>query len=188
MNSKMTLNETVREALGIALIQIMDSKSFSDITIQEIATVAGVSRSSFYRNFSTKEDLLHSYITSIYRTFFSSSEFVRCLTVPTQVRNFLEPRFRFIKEHSHIYRALHRNNLLYPFFQQAEDDLLLLLCGQDESLSTYHRAMISGSCAGVIQCWIERDFQEDPEAMAMCFSDLCQYPLLIKELMQKQTG
>jgi hypothetical protein len=38
MNSKMTLNETVREALGIALIQVMESKPFSDITIQEIAS------------------------------------------------------------------------------------------------------------------------------------------------------
>ena len=182
MNSKMTLNETVREALGIALIQIMDSKSFSDITIQEIAAIAGVSRSSFYRNFSTKEELLRSYITSLYRTFFASEEVLPRITNAEQVQDFLKPRFRFIREHAHVYRALHRHNLLYPFFLQAEDDLVLLLCGQDESLSTYHRAMLCGTCAGVIQRWIERDFVDDPATMSACFSDLCQYPLWLKGL------
>ncbi len=171
MKNKLTLNETVREALGIALFQIMATKPFSDITIREIAVTAGVSRTSFYRNFSTKEDLLIDFITSLYRSFFKTSAVPICLTDLEQVRDFLEPRFRFVKEHSDIYRALHRNDLLYHFYRQTEDNLILLLCGQDRPLSPYHRAMLSGACAGIVRCWMESDFRDDEATMAAFFAE-----------------
>ena len=74
MKTKTTLNETVREALGIALLQLMETRPFHAITVSEIAGVAGVSRSSFYRNFTDKHQLLTSHITALYRSFFRDTE------------------------------------------------------------------------------------------------------------------
>ena len=178
MKDKLTLNETVREALGISLLQLMETKPFYEITISEIAATAGVSRSSFYRNFASKEDLLNAYIISIYQNFFKTSGAPHSITDPAQVHDFLVSRFRFIKNHSGIYRALYQHNLLYHFFQQAEQELILLLYGQHESLSPYHRAMLSGACAGIIRCWIESDFQESEETMARIFSNPLHYVML----------
>ncbi len=170
MKNKLTLNETVREALGIALFQIMETKSFYDITIREIAAAAGVSRSSFYRNFTTKEDLLSAYITSLYRNSFNTSDAPLCVGDLEQVRDFLEPRFRFVKEHCDIYRALYRNNLLYHFYWQTENNIIQLLCGQDKPISPYYRAMLSGACAGIVRCWIESDFRDNEATMAAFFA------------------
>lgn len=171
MKNKTTMNDTVREALGIALLQLMEAKPFHHITISEIAAVAGVSRNSFYRNFSDKEHLLNDHITTLYRSFFQATAVPHFTSDTVQMRAFLVPRFRFIKEHCNIYKVLHQHGLLYSFFQQTEKDLILLFCGQDETLPPYYRAMLSGACAGIVRAWIESDFHESEETMALLFSE-----------------
>ena len=57
MKRNLSFNQTVREAIALSLIFLMKTKPFSQITISEIAQKAGVSRSSIYRNFNTKEEI-----------------------------------------------------------------------------------------------------------------------------------
>lgn len=165
MKKKLTLNETVREALAIALIQLMERKEFSQITISEIVKVAGVGRSSFYRNFSSKEELLCNYIIALYHDYFDSENVPERVSEDLDTESFLLPRFGFIKKHKNIFKALYDNGMLYYFFAQTEDDLILLLCGQRDNASPYHRAMFSGACAGVVRKWIENGFEESAEEM-----------------------
>lgn len=169
MNKKMTLNDTIRESLAIALIQLMKTESISEITISEIVKVAGVGRSSFYRNFKNKEDLLCSYIIDLYNEYFDKKNVPLSMDKQTDMNEFLLPRFKFIKENRDIFRVLYDHNLLYYFFNQTENGLILVLCGQSENISSYYRAMFSGSCAGIVRHWIERDFADSEEDMVKLF-------------------
>ncbi len=49
-----------RDALGDALIALMQEKPFETITVQDVLDRAHVSRSTFYTHFSDKDDLLMS--------------------------------------------------------------------------------------------------------------------------------
>src|SRR4029079_19744812 len=49
-----------RDALGDALIALMQEKAFETITVQEVLDRAHVSRSTFYAHYSDKDDLLMS--------------------------------------------------------------------------------------------------------------------------------
>lgn len=49
-----------RDALGDALVALMQEKSFDTITVQDVLDRAGVSRSTFYTHYSDKDDLLMS--------------------------------------------------------------------------------------------------------------------------------
>ncbi len=171
MKEKMSVNETVREALAIALLQLMKNKELSEISISEIVKVAGVGRSSFYRNFESKEHLLSSYIIDLYREYFREKNVPLQISDANEVEVFLTPRFNFIKEHREIFKALYKNGMLYYLFNRLEDDLILLLCGQSEETSSYYRAMFSGSCAGIIRHWIEQDFHESIEDMVKLFAN-----------------
>lgn len=171
MKEKMSVNETVRESLAIALLQLMKNKELSEISISEIVKVAGVGRSSFYRNFESKEHLLSSYIIDLYREYFREKNVPLQISDANEVEAFLTPRFNFIKEHREIFKALHKNGMLYYLFSELEDDLILLLCGQSKETSSYYRAMFSGSCAGIIRHWIERDFRESVEDMVKLFAN-----------------
>ena len=51
-------NFLTREAIKEALYLLMQEKAFPDIRITEIIDRAGVSRSAFYHNYKTKEDVL----------------------------------------------------------------------------------------------------------------------------------
>ena len=51
-------NRLTRECLQTALVYLLSEKSLEDITITELVKRSGVSRTAFYRNYNTKEDIL----------------------------------------------------------------------------------------------------------------------------------
>ena len=56
--SNMESNKITKESIQVALISLMANKKLENITITEIVKKAGVSRTSFYRNYKDKEDVL----------------------------------------------------------------------------------------------------------------------------------
>ena len=51
-------NRQVKLKIARALTKLMDTKAFSDISVTDIITTAGVARASYYRNFHSKEEVL----------------------------------------------------------------------------------------------------------------------------------
>jgi len=51
-------NKLTKQSLQKALISLMGKKPFENITITELVKSSGVSRTSFYRNYKEKEDIL----------------------------------------------------------------------------------------------------------------------------------
>ena len=51
-------NRLTRECIESALLILMEDKDLEDISITSIIKRAGVSRSAYYRNYSSKEDIL----------------------------------------------------------------------------------------------------------------------------------
>ena len=47
-----------KSCLQTALIQLLDKKELSDISVSELARRAGVSRTAFYSNYQTVDDVL----------------------------------------------------------------------------------------------------------------------------------
>lgn len=170
MEQKLTFNQTVREAIALSLIRLMKNKSFTQITISEIAKVAGVSRSSIYRNFNSKEEILIRYVHDLYRSFFRTQNIPQHFPSSSELKNFLLPRFAFIKKNHHVFSALYKNNMLYHVFEEMEPELILLLSGQCSSISPYYISMFSGSYGAIIGRWISNDFKETEEEMVEIFS------------------
>lgn len=50
------------ESIQIALLQLLETKKFTEISIKELVEKAGVSRSAFYRNYKSKEEVAESLI------------------------------------------------------------------------------------------------------------------------------
>lgn len=56
------IKQDSQEYLITALLQLLETKDFNDITVTQVVKRAGVSRMAFYRNFDTLEDVLIAYI------------------------------------------------------------------------------------------------------------------------------
>lgn len=65
---KSTANELGRECIYIALLQLMEQQPYSEITVTDIARRAGVSRMTYYRNYSSKDDILIQHIDELFRS------------------------------------------------------------------------------------------------------------------------
>ena len=58
-------NAITRECIESALILLMKEKPFEEISIQDIIRKAGVGRSSYYRNYDSKEAILEKFLDNI---------------------------------------------------------------------------------------------------------------------------
>ena len=61
-----------REWTFEALYRLLETKKYENIRISEIINKAGISRATFYRNFSTKDDIVKIKVRMFFEDFFSS--------------------------------------------------------------------------------------------------------------------
>lgn len=109
-----TQKRITKESVFIALMRLLNKRAFSEITITEIAKVAGVSRAAFYRNYTTKEDII----------IFRLGELFQELLLKLQTledKNKLNRTtlcFSFFKEHSDFIETLIKAELTHIFYEQ----------------------------------------------------------------------
>ena len=58
-------NRLARERIVAALTELMSEQEYADITITQITQKANVSRMTYYRNYSSKEDILRKFMSDV---------------------------------------------------------------------------------------------------------------------------
>ena len=58
MDRQNEANVLTKECILTALLRLMEEKSYESISITDITTLAGVSRMAYYRNYTSKDDIL----------------------------------------------------------------------------------------------------------------------------------
>lgn len=61
-----------KKALSEAFIELLNSKTFDEITVNELCEEAGIRRATFYKHYSDKYDFLTAYTRSLRDRFESS--------------------------------------------------------------------------------------------------------------------
>lgn len=61
MDKRKAARQRVRTKITEALLELMGEKPFSEISVIEIVNRAGVARQSYYRNFSSKEEIVEGF-------------------------------------------------------------------------------------------------------------------------------
>ena len=67
--SKNTAKEFTKNCIMDALLQLMHTKDYEQITISELTRKAGVSRMSYYRSYSSKDSILTDYMHRILKEY-----------------------------------------------------------------------------------------------------------------------
>ncbi len=65
MITKNESNKLAKECIVTALIELMKVREFHSITITDLTRKAGVSRMAYYRNYTSKEDILNKFIDEV---------------------------------------------------------------------------------------------------------------------------
>ena len=168
-----------RDALGDALVALMQEKPFDSITVQDVLDRAQVGRSTFYSHFSDKDDLLMS----------DADEFFESIAMALSVHGDKSDRVFPVKEFflhiidaKQFVEALKSSGKMHENFELAQGHFArgierrLKELSRGATIPENERAIRAFAHAGallsLLTWWIDRGMKETPEEMDRLFHQL----------------
>jgi len=165
-----------RDALGDALVALMQEKPFDTITVQDVLDRAHVSRSTFYSHYSDKDDLLMS----------DAEEFFEAISTSLSAHGDKSDRvfpvqefFEHLSDVQPFYKALVKSGRFQENMDLARGHFAR---GIERRLSELPRAQTipprersaiafthAGALLSLLTWWLDRGMRETPAAMDELF-------------------
>lgn len=167
------INAIIKESLRGGLLELMKKMPYEKITITELCKKAGVSRTAFYGNFTTKDDILKLIVVEL------NNELVKITGSPfreyTDLTYYIN-LFTFVKEQSAIIKLIFDAGFQYKYLTLVNE--IVLHNSQIKLEKKYQRLIWSGGLENALIYWIECGMQESVEEMAQfCCDNLVPWSL-----------
>lgn len=107
MDKRKEANLKVKKLITDALLALMEKKDINEISVTELITTAGVARVSFYRNYSSKENVLIVLINFILNDFRGGKEYDE---IDYRTIEHIEQCFNYIYKYRNYILGLYRCN------------------------------------------------------------------------------
>lgn len=157
------------------LLKLMEKEEYAEITIQEITDYSGLSRRTFYRNYSSKDEIIQQSFARIWMEYEAAVRQQKDLSMPNIARVLIEVMTRHIE-----FLHLIGQNYLLPLVLVETDKLLPFIFDEvkghtmpfsQESIN-YALAFGTGGFMRVLVKWLDEDIPKSPEQMADLAKDI----------------
>lgn len=108
-----------QEYIVYALLELMEEKAYSDITITEITQRAKIARRTFYLNFASKQDVLNTYFDSLFLDFMDALRDYSYSDLREKARAY----FKFWEEKLSLVLLLEKNHLFELLIKKYSEKL-----------------------------------------------------------------
>ncbi|MBR4984468.1 MAG: TetR/AcrR family transcriptional regulator [Proteobacteria bacterium] len=163
-------NAFTKQCIESALIHLMSEKSFNDISITDITRRAGVSRTAYYRNYTSKEDILSGFMQSINHTL---SKILKQYDPITQAKQswmaLLENVQSFAPQYKLLLKAGFGEKLIMEFAATMNETT-----SKNDWNRYYSNMYWAGAIYNVISAWIRNDMNIPIEQLAEIGCNLMQ--------------
>ena len=156
-----------RNEITKALLKLMGKYPYSEITVTQIVMETDLVRKTFYRNFTSKDDVLDSIINS------AIIEYTDALTESDE--DPLTVIFTFCEKNKKLLKLLHKNNMLYLLLlklnettDKEKNPFAKLMTGLEPD---YLIAFNIGAVWNVIFKWVDRGMTDSPEKIRTNIED-----------------
>ena len=155
-------NRLTRECIESALIILMKENDYQSISITDIIRKAGVSRSAYYRNYNSKEDIL----TNLFNR--AAETIVNALSTELVTKNMVNSYrvlFEKVMEIKELFEIIQMAGMVAQFEMAINEKYIHAI--DTNSPEAYYRVLSwIGSIFNIICGWMRRGYQETPEQMA----------------------
>lgn len=152
-------NAYVTGHLTSAMLELLEEKPLAEISISELCGRAGVGRTSFYRNYGEKEDIIRAHIGVLFQDWV-----VKCKEAPNlPVREMVRIVFSHFEANREFYSLLNERGLVYLL-----KDIILDVCGfapEQEMVAAYSSAYAAFFLYGWIEVWFRRGMRDTAEEL-----------------------
>lgn len=152
-------NAYVVEHLTSSMLELLKEKPINEISISELCGMAGVGRTSFYRNYKEKEDIIKAYVEHLFQDWVDRWKETPDLPVKEVVRIV----FSHFEAYREFYTLLNERGLVYLL-----KDIILNLCGfnpEQEMPAAYSSAYVAFFLYGWIEVWFRRGMKDTTEEL-----------------------
>lgn len=160
-------NLRVKKSITDALFSLMHEKSLSDISITEIIKKSGVARVSFYRNYTSKEDVLVTLVRDILNQFQEEAEYD--LSDYLSYRHVLR-NFQYLKKYESYVMDMYRSGFGTLILEEL-NVFHEMIAGfmPARSLDKYSIYIYIGALYDTAMVWLQNGSVETPEEVARYF-------------------
>ena len=164
MNNKRELS--VAQYITNSLFELMKVKPYNDISITEITDKAKVNRVSFYRNFTSKEDIIDKWIKSTTQNFLSKSDisYQKDSTI-----DYFTKLFTHLEKYKTEAMLIYNANLFNLLKNEFDNNLINL---HKKEYSNYKSYFLAGGIFNVYYFWLINGCIETPHRVAEKLVDL----------------
>lgn len=161
MRRKNATAEFLKECMADALLKLLKKKSIDEITISEITETADVARVTYYRHFTSKEEILY------FKCHLIGSRWYEALT-PEQTADpvlLATSFFQLMASMQDILLTLYRQNLYHIILLSMYNSMHNNTKPEQEN-RMYSSAFLSFGMFGIMTAWISEGCQKTPEELA----------------------
>lgn len=158
-------SELSKKYIAEALISLMKKKKYSSITNKDITDRAGLSHITYYRNFSSKDEIIKFYLDDI------TNNFIREKKVdykPEHFKEYIITLFRHLKATEEIGILLYKANLIHYIKDEFDKIFYNKATNKKEQYNYY---FVAGGLYNIYYNWLINGCQETPEELSNMFMD-----------------
>ena len=156
-------NQITRESLEISLMQLLEKKELKKITISELVERAGVSRAAFYRNYSSKEQILEEIFKNTFQFISDKLEEFNFKNEMFQIWLFL---FKEAKKEARVISLAIDYNFEKLLTQAVFDFLEKRNRNAKKTTNSYMNSFWSSAVVSVLSKWIKDGMKVPAEKIA----------------------
>ncbi len=156
----------LKECLADALIQLLETRPIAKITVPEIAKLAGVGRTTYFRNFDSKEEMLSFKLILMWERWAEEHKTKKRSYSPDDALSF----FRFNYGIRSLLTLMYSRGLQSSLYRAF--NTYLTPPDIADPLECYRSSFYSYGLFGLLDEWIVRGFCETPEEMAKIVGQL----------------
>ncbi len=179
MKTRNESNRLAKECIVTALIELMKVREYNAISITDITKKAGVSRMAYYRNYTSKEDILNKYMEEVG---VSIHERITKLGTREDLFDYYRALFEQLGQYRDIGITAYRCHLGELILNNIIKNMAVSFPPRDDSAEEHYRHLyLAGAFYSVFIEWLKTGKCETVDEMArICCTlacDGCHIPL-----------
>ena len=168
MDKRKEANLRVKAAITDTLFDLMSEKSLHDISITELITKANVARVSFYRNYSSKEDVLVSLVKDILDDFRNSADYD--MSNPYTLHH-VKRTFQYFQKYKRYMINLYNSGFGSMVLEELNNFHKSIMPEPKSNAERYHLYMYMGSLYNTVVFWLQEDNPISVDELAQAILD-----------------
>ncbi len=172
MRTKNESNKLAKECIVTALIELMKVQDYNSITITDLAKKAGVSRMAYYRNYTSKEDIINKFADDVGA---SIHEKISRMMPHASTFDYYFELFSQLGAYSDLVLTAYNGGLGELIHSQITKNMALTFPTEgNTTLDLYRHVYLAGAFYHIFIKWIQNGRKESVSDMAqLCCSLSC---------------